>query len=301
MSQPWAFHNGHLVPAHTVALSPADGGLVFGATVTDFCRTYAGRLFRFRDHLARFRRDCATCFIPLGFDEATLVQQAEELVRRNHGLLPTETELALITFATPGPVVPYAEQAGPATLVMHTFPLSLARYAPLFRAGAHLSAVSAPYPGELAPVGAKHRSRLHWWRAAHLAPANTLALLTLPDGTVTETAIGNVLLVRDTLLLTAPTAVVLDGISQRITCALAERVGLSWQARPFTLADCLDADEVLLTGSAFGVAPVSQIGTSCRSWGGAVFRRLLSAWNAEVGLDLEQQFLRAGVVGEADG
>lgn len=295
MSLPLAFHNGELVVAEGLSLSPADAGLVFGATVTDFCRTFSGRLFRHREHLARFRRDCDLCFVPLLFGDDALATSAEALVRHNVALSPPGHELALITFATPGPLASYAgtAQDGPPTLVMHTAPLSLSRYSPYFRQGAHLFPLAAPAPGDLAPPWAKHRSRLHWWRAARLCPPGSLALLVLPDGTVTETAVANVLLVQGASLVAAPPSVVLDGMSQRVTRQLAHRLGLGWRERPFSLADCLAADEVLLTGTGFCLAPVSRVGDTPRPFAGPVYRRLLAAWDGEVGLDVERQFLDA--------
>ncbi|MEO2090601.1 MAG: aminotransferase class IV, partial [Gemmataceae bacterium] len=76
---------------------------MFGATVTDFCRTYRHRLFRWPDHLARLRRDAAACFIPLPYSDEELTAAAEHLVSENAKGLPPDDDLALTTFATPGP------------------------------------------------------------------------------------------------------------------------------------------------------------------------------------------------------
>ncbi|MCU0703541.1 MAG: hypothetical protein MUF18_06135 [Fimbriiglobus sp.] len=65
-----AFHNGRIVPYSELAIPPHDAGFVFGATVTDFCRTYAHQLFRWPDHLARLRRDAEVCFVPLPYCSA---------------------------------------------------------------------------------------------------------------------------------------------------------------------------------------------------------------------------------------
>ena len=78
-----AFHNGRFVPYSELRIAPHDAGFVFGATVTDFCRTYAHKLFRWPDHLARLRRDCEACFIPLPYSDAELTAAAETLVAEN--------------------------------------------------------------------------------------------------------------------------------------------------------------------------------------------------------------------------
>src|SRR4051794_41025890 len=97
-AHPLAYLNGRFVPQSDAALPLHDAGFVMGATVTDFCRTFRHNLFRWPDHLARLRRDCATCFIPLLPSDAELTASAEELVRHNAGLIGAEQELALITF-----------------------------------------------------------------------------------------------------------------------------------------------------------------------------------------------------------
>src|SRR4051812_22345207 len=112
MPEPLAYLDGRFLPQSLAALPLYDAGFVFGATVTDFCRTFRKNLFRWPDHLARLRRDCTDCFIPLPQSDAEITGVAEELVRHNGPLLGPEVELALITFATPGPVGYFLGQPG---------------------------------------------------------------------------------------------------------------------------------------------------------------------------------------------
>src|SRR4051812_31966497 len=112
MKEPLVYLGGRLVPASQAVLPIHDAGLVWGVTVTDFCRTFRRRLYRWDDHLARFRRDCAACFIELAPTDAELTAAAMRLVEHNGSFLPPEGELALVTFATPGPVGTYAGQPG---------------------------------------------------------------------------------------------------------------------------------------------------------------------------------------------
>src|SRR4029079_1468948 len=81
------------------------------------------------DHLARFRRDCAACHVPLSASDSDLSTTAWELVRRN-GV--AGRELQLVTFATPGP------PGGPPTLGSYTYPVPVGRYRPFFESGVHL-------------------------------------------------------------------------------------------------------------------------------------------------------------------
>src|SRR4051812_44333348 len=81
-----AYLNGRFVPEEELRLSFADAGFVFGATVTDFSRTYHRKLSRGPDHLARLRRDGGPCHIPLVPSDAELTAAAERLVDSQPGV-----------------------------------------------------------------------------------------------------------------------------------------------------------------------------------------------------------------------
>ena len=303
MSVPLAYLNGQLLPRPDARLALDDAGVVFGAAVTDFCRTFHHRLFRLPDHLHRFRHDCDVCFIPLPLDDAELTRIADELVAHNAGLIDPRNELALISFATPGPIGLYAGapgQDGPATLCLHTIPLSFAQYRPFFEQGVALVVAGAhgATVDDLAPPRIKHRSRLHWWRAGHLIRAHPmaaaggplLALLVDGAGCVTETAVGNLLIVRDGGVLTPPRGQVLAGVSLRVVEELCAQLGISFAEQSLTLADCAAASEAMLCGSAFCLAGVRWLAGRGLPWPGPITLRLLAAWSDRVGMDVAGQF-----------
>src|SRR5436190_17880454 len=142
MTSPLAYLNGRFVPFAEAALPLHDAGFVSGATVVDNARTFRHALFRWPDHLARFRGDCAACYVPLEATDEQLTATAEELVSHNAKLLPPGGELQLITFATPGTLGFYTGSAnGPPTLGLVTYPLPFARYRPFVTDGVTLAAV----------------------------------------------------------------------------------------------------------------------------------------------------------------
>src|SRR5205814_1384206 len=152
---PLAYLNGRLVPFADAGLPLSDAGFVSGATVVDNARTFRHELFRWPDHLARFRRDCTACYVPLEATDEQLTATAEELVAHNARLLPPGGELQLVTFATPGPLGFYLGEAsdGPATLGMATYPLPFARYRRFFTEGATLAVAGMQHsdPADLLP------------------------------------------------------------------------------------------------------------------------------------------------------
>ncbi len=288
---PLAFLNGRFVPASELTLSFADAGFVSAVTVTDFCRTYRGRLFRWADHLARFRHDCEALRIPVALSDAELTAAAERLVREN----AAGEELAVVTFATPGPIgYLLGESAnGPPTLGMHTFPIPRERYRRFFSEGITLAVAGAHVSG-IVPAAVKHRSRLHWWlaeqsvRAAH---PGAVAVV-LDDAGVADTAIGTVLGVVGGTVVAPPAGRVLAGVSVQVVrelCA-AETIPFVEEALDFR-AFPQEVSEVMLAGSGFGLAGVRSLaGVRTFAWPGPVYGRLLAAWSAAVGVDLAGEF-----------
>src|SRR4051812_27163681 len=235
MPEPLAYLNGRYLPQSQAALTLHDAGFVFGATVTDLARTFRRQPFRLADHIARFRRSCTLCRVPLPPDDAELKEIAERLIDHNAGLLAAGQELALVLFATPGPIGYYLGQPGspgdgPPTLGLHTFPLPLARYRPLFADGARLVVPPTRHvPAASVDPRAKMRSRMSWWIAEQEAKdiePGASALLLDADGFVTETAAANVLIVRDGTVLSPPRSCILGGVSLQVVEELCAELGI---------------------------------------------------------------------------
>lgn len=303
MSEPLAYFNGRFIPQAEVRLGYNDAGFIFGATATDLCRTFRHHLFRLPDHLDRFRRSCDLCRIPQPLSADELAGLATRLVEHNSRLLPPASDLALVLFATPGPIGYYAGQSGgpgdgPPTLGLHTFPLPFSRYLRLFREGARLLIPSTRHvPADCIDPHAKQRSRLSWWLAeqeAHAVDASASALLLDLDGQVTETAAANFLVVRGGQVLTPPRRSVLGGVSLLVLEELCGELGIPFEERTLGVDDCLGADEALLTSTPYCVVGVSRLQGVALRWPGPVWQRLLHAWSQKVGLDISAQVIEQG-------
>jgi branched-chain amino acid aminotransferase len=308
-----AYFNGRFIPYEEACLSLHDAGFVFGATVTDLCRSFRHRLFRLPDHVARFRQSCERARIPQPIPDEDVARLAEDLVARNSADLRPEDDLALVMFATPGPINYYsplspgekggsgrddgADEVRP-TFGMHTFPLPLSRYSRLVWRGAHLIVPTTRQVSRTSiDTHVKHRSRLHWWIAGQLAEQmeqGAWALLLDANGNVTETAAANFLIVKDGVVCTPPRSTILGGISLLTVEEICREKNIPFQERSITLTDCLQADEALLTGTSFCIAGVSRIGAASIPWPGKILEQLLEAWNERVGLDVRAQMLSGG-------
>ena len=196
MPTPLAYLNGRFLPQTDVHLALNDAGFVWGATVTDLCRTFAGRPFRLADHLRRFRQSCEAARIVMTASDDELTAVAGRLVEHNaRALLPPGGDLSVVFYATPGPIGYYLGEPGgpgdgPPTLGAHTYPLPFARYHRLVREGAVLVVPSVRHlPPECVDPRVKHRSRISGWIAdqeARRIEPGASALLLDADGFVTE-------------------------------------------------------------------------------------------------------------------
>ena len=298
MSRPLAYLNGRFLPQEEARLPLHDAGFVLGATATDLGRTFHHRLFRLADHLARFRRSCQAARIPQPVADEELARIAEELVAQNAQGMDAGQELALVIFATPGPIgyyggLPGGPGEGPPTLGLHTFPLPFARYARLFREGARLIIPATRHvPALCVDPRIKMRSRLFWWLAeqeAHQADPLASALLLDLNGHVTETAAANFLIVKNGRVISPPRASILEGVSLRVAEELCGKLHIGFEERPLTTYDCLTADEALLASTPYCLAGVSRINGAPLTWPGPILQRLLAAWGEAVGLDIRKQ------------
>ncbi|MBN2022492.1 MAG: aminotransferase class IV [Pirellulales bacterium] len=300
MPNPNVFLNGRMIPASEASLNIYDLGVVLGATVTEMVRTFHQRLYRLDGHLSRLARSLEYVHFPLSINLAELADAATALVEHNARLVPPWQELALVIFLTAGESRVYARGAGrPArlepTVCAHTFPLPYADWVERLRHGAHLvTPRTRNLPAACVDPNVKHRSRLHYYladREARLVDPQAVPLLLDLDGYVTETNTANFLMVRQRTLVSPPVERVLPGISRDVVAELAAKLGIPMEERPIAPDDVAAADEALLTSTPYCLMSAVRINGRPIGQGqpGPVFRRLMEAWNAEVGLDIVKQ------------
>jgi branched-subunit amino acid aminotransferase/4-amino-4-deoxychorismate lyase len=292
-----AYHNGHLKPLEEVVVALNDAGFVFGATVTDLCRTFHRRPFRLRDHLARFLQSARRAHIPLAVPEGELQEIVEHVLAHNNNHAPSQAEWIIVLLATPGPLAHVFGQkessTGPQpTLIVYAYPLPFWRYAPLVRQGAVLKTSSVRHiSAESISPQIKQRSRLHWWIADHSVPSGSLALLLDNQGFVTETSTANFVIVRHGCVLTPRRYKVLHGVSLAVVEEICQRLGLPWIETDLRPEDCYGATEAWLCSTPYCLAPVAQIDDRNLACPGPLYERIITLWSADVGLDIRSQML----------
>ena len=108
------------------------------------------------------------------------------------------------------------------------------------------------------------------------------------NGALTETSLANLLAVVEGVVVSPPWEQILDGISLRVTKELCGKLEIAFREEPIPLSG-VGVDELMLTGTAFGLAGVRTIDGRELNWPGPVFTKLLAAWSDLVGLDIAKQ------------
>lgn len=304
MPEPIAYLNGEFIPESKAHINVYDLGFVLGATLTEMTRTFKHRPFRLDDHVARLYRSARYCGIPFRQTQAELVAKTQDMIEHNCALLDPQSDLGIVHFVTPGENRIYAGSAAASarmepTVGCHSFALPFSVWRYLFTEGAHLVIPSIRHvPPQCVDPKMKNRSRLHWFlaeRQTHLVDPRAITLLLDLDGNVTECSGSNVVVIKDRTIYSPPLRNILEGISLCTVRDLAPSLGLSFAYRDMQPYDLVNADEVWLTTTPYCLAPCTKINGSPigNAAPGPVFARMLAAWSALAGVDIERQVIES--------
>jgi branched-subunit amino acid aminotransferase/4-amino-4-deoxychorismate lyase len=290
-----AWLNGRFLPRESLSVSVGDAGFVLGATVTEQLRTFRGVLFLPDPHRDRLANSLAAVGINPGVSLDDIMSAAAAVAHTNHAHVG-DGDLGVVIFVTPGDQPSQHEGAGGQPMVaVHSFPLAFRLWAEGYESGMSLRSVAVPQvPAACWPIHAKVRSRLHYYladREAQAAEPEARAVVCHADGRVSETSTANIAIVCGGGIVSPPPADALPGVSLKFARDLAAAAGLDWIERSLTVADLASADEILLTSTPSCILPATRFDGRPVGDGrpGAVYRRLLEAWNRAVGIDIAGQ------------
>lgn len=308
MPEPFVYLNGQLIPASQASLKIYDAGVVLGATVTEMTRTFRHQPFRLEDHVARLFRSLKYVRLDIGMTPEQLVAASRELLANNTKLIAADDELGLIHFVTAGEYGSYVAvpgtpvRTGP-TICMHTFPMPFALWAERVKNGAHVVTPSIRHvPPQCYDPKMKYRSRMHYYLAdqeVRLVAPDAIALLLDLDGNVTETSGANFLIVEQGTIVSPTLRNTLPGISRATVIELSAKLGIPFVERDIQVHSVINADEAFLSSTPFCLLPVTKINGVTIGDGqpGPIYRRLMTAWNELVGMDVVGQFVTQPAVG----
>jgi branched-chain amino acid aminotransferase len=249
---------GKLTHRDRAAVSPFDSAVQGGDAVWEGLRLYRGRIFRLDEHLARLRASARA----LAFEQIPSAEEISEQIRRTVAANGMRDGVHVRLTLTRGVKVtsgmdPRLNQAGPTLIV-------LAEYKdPVYNAsGITLvtSSVRRPAPDCLDPK-IHHNNLLPSILAkieANVAGADDAVMLD-HRGFIAETNATNIFLVTAATLATPTTVSCPEGITRAAVLELAASAGIACQVGDYTLLQLYTADEVFVTGTMGGLAPVVAV------------------------------------------
>jgi branched-chain amino acid aminotransferase len=249
---------GRLSHRDQAAVSPFDSAVQGGDAVWEGLRLHRGRIFRLAEHLARLRRSAQA----LAFESVPADEQIVAEIRRTLAANQMTDGVHIRLTLTRGVKVtsgmdPRLNQAGPTLIV-------LPEYKPPVYAATGItlitSSIRRPPPDCLDPK-IHHANLLPSILAkieANVAGADD-ALMLDQRGFVAETNATNVFCVSGGVLGTPAPAACPEGITRAAVLDLATSAGIDCAVGDYSLTQLYTADEVFVTGTMGGIAPVTGI------------------------------------------
>ncbi|MFL6124151.1 aminotransferase class IV [Actinophytocola sp.] len=262
----WAFHADEFVPLDEARLPLTTQGLHYGTGVFEGIRGYAGadgrvHLFRLAEHYRRFLRSCRLMRVDLGHSAAELADITVELLARNgfssdSYVRPLAYKLGLLPGTAPGVGLSGVSDA------LSIVASELGDYTPAGGLRCVVSSWRLPRRDTL-PAQAKitggYVTNALALEEARAAGCDDAIMLTA-DGRVGEATTANVFVVQDGVLHTPPVSTgILAGVTRDTVLALAAELCLPATEADLDPADLVLGEELLLTGTGIGIAPVVEL------------------------------------------
>jgi len=273
--------NGETMPVEQAKVPVWDRGFLFGDSVYEVCRLYAGRCWLEAEHFARLRRSLKELdFPPVDVDR--LIERVYQTIAAS-GVLEGTVYIQITRGVAPRAHA-FPDPPVPPTELIIVRPYDDAPTARLRQAGAKV--ISHP---DLR------------WKRCDIKSTNLLAnclateaarraggfeaILVDAAGFVTEATHTSVLWVRQGRLEGTPEGNgILPGMTRQLILRLVKSLGIPFVGTHVTLPELKASDEVILVGTTTEVVPIVQIDDDRIATGqpGPVARRLWDAYRQEV-------------------
>jgi branched-chain amino acid aminotransferase len=267
--------NGSLIAEDQAFLPLRDTGLLHAAGVFTTMRSYAGKVFRIDQHLARLRKSCDALFIPLQYKDDELVNATSELLKQNQ---LTEARLRLTVTRGSAKTDPIHGTHLSPNLFLTATALDLYPQE-FYTKGMTVVLIDEqklnPYDIQAGHKTLNYLSKLAALRSANQRGAGE-ALWFNVHNYLQSGSISNIFIVKDETIFTPPTpeelhdtalresmpypkSSVLPGITRATVIDLAQKSSIEVKLAALTVNDLLAADEVFLTNSIMQLMPVCRI------------------------------------------
>ena len=279
------FLNGQFISLRDAKVSVMDRGFIFGDGVYEVVPVYAGRPFRFDEHMARLTRSLSRIRMANPHTREEWLERCRRLVAARFEDSGAQEQLVYIQVTRGVAPRDHVMPVGiTPTVFMMANPMKPA--SPEQRHQGVSCTTARDFRWERGDI--KSTSLLANVLARQMsADHGAVETILFRDGHLTEASASNVWIVQEGALLGPPKSEhVLEGIRVELLRELCEDAGVAYNLRPISEAEVLAADEVLLSSATKEVLPVTRIDGepvghgALRGKPGPVYARLYEAYQA---------------------
>lgn len=249
--QATAWINGSIKPLEQASIPVSDLGLQYGYGLFETIRVEKGKPISFDEHMERFNLAWQQLFFqpPPDLTWRDIIDQ----VINNNGLSDQTAALKIIATKGDRDDPPYNNSI---IVMCRPYTHRLAGKKP-----AGLNIVTFPRPRQTPLADYKTLNYLYCFLAGKWAKTRGAdeALLMNPDGTVSETNTGNIILMENRTVILPVSPHVLPGTMEKTVCRLFAKQGYEIINREVRPEDFFEADLALVSNSLMGVAPALSL------------------------------------------
>jgi D-alanine transaminase len=283
MTDRLCYLNGAYKPLAQAQVNVLDRGFLFGDGIYEVVPVYAGKLFRFDDHMARLERSLGKVRIDNPLSRDAWLERCRKLAS---ALAETEGASDQVIYLQVTRGVAPRDHVMPEGVAPTVFMMSNPMKPPTAeqRHGGVACTTARDFRWERGDI--KSISLLGNVLARQMsADHGAVETIMFRDGWLTEAAACNVWIVKDGAFLGPPKSEhVLEGIRVELLHELCQEEGIAYNLKPISEADVRSADEVILSSATKEVLAVTKLDGdpvghgALRGKPGPVYARLYEAY-----------------------
>lgn len=273
--------DGKYLPDDQARVSVFDHGFLYGDGVFEGIRAYHGRIFRLKEHLDRLYDSAQTIDLHAPISKEEMTEAICETLRRNN---LTDAYIRPIITRGVGDLGLDPRKCPKASVVIIAVSWG-AMYGDLYEKGLKAVTVSVRRnPAECLPPNVKSLNYLNNILAKIEAnyKGGDEAIFFDTNGYISEGSGDNLYIVKNGEIITPPTLNNLRGITRMVVLEIAKSLGITVKEQNIGYFDLYTADEMICTGTAAEVAPITWVDGRIIGSGkpGPVTRQLMAAFKA---------------------
>ncbi|MEN6397314.1 MAG: branched-chain-amino-acid transaminase [Methanoregula sp.] len=272
--------DGKYLPEEQAKISVFDHGLLYGDGVFEGIRAYNGRIFRLKEHLDRFYDSAKTIDLKPPISKEEMTEAICETLRRNN---LKDAYIRPIMTRGIGDVGLDPRKCKKASIIIIAVSWG-AMYGDLYEKGLKAITVSVRRnAAESLPPNVKSLNYLNNILAKIEAnyKGGDEAIFFDTNGYVAEGSGDNLYIIKNGEILTPGTLNNLRGVTRMVVLEIAHSLGISCREQNLGYYDLYTADELICSGTAAEVAPITWVDGRVIGTGkpGPITRQLIAAFH----------------------